>query len=289
MEGFDAVIDVPVRWGDLDAQGHVNNALVTDYLQEARAGFLRDGENRHLIGGGVVVVGHQVEYRRPIDFAADPVQVGIGVTDVGASRFRVAYRLEQDGQACVVASSTLCPFDFETQRPRRLTADERAWFDDHLIEAPEFRPLAAPHLRGRGFEHDLRVRWSDLDAYGHVNNVKYFDYVQEARIAMTTVLDPTTARDGREMLWLVVRQDVDYLAQMGSRIEPYAVLTAPVAVGRTSATFAAEVVDPERTTANGEPWVTARARTVLVCADLSGRPQPLPERTAALLGESLVG
>ncbi len=28
--------DVAPRWGDLDAQGHVNNSLVADYLQEAR-------------------------------------------------------------------------------------------------------------------------------------------------------------------------------------------------------------------------------------------------------------
>ena len=36
--------------------------------------------------------------------------------------------------------------------------------------------------RGRGTRLPMRVRWSDVDAYGHVNNVKYFEYFQEARI-----------------------------------------------------------------------------------------------------------
>ena len=34
----------PLRWGDLDAQGHVNNAVVVDYLQEARVAFLLSGD-----------------------------------------------------------------------------------------------------------------------------------------------------------------------------------------------------------------------------------------------------
>ena len=34
--------------------------------------------------------------------------------------------------------------------------------------------------------YDAHVRFSDVDVYGHVNNVKYFEYYQEARIAMIT-------------------------------------------------------------------------------------------------------
>ena len=53
---------------------------------------------------------------------------------------------------------------------------------------------AASGRRGWAGAHPLRtwlgVRWSDLDSYGHVNNVKFYDYVQEARVAiMTATLD----------------------------------------------------------------------------------------------------
>lgn len=277
------VAHVPLRWADLDAQGHVNNAKVVDLLQEARASMMRTGRAPSMLGGGVVVAGQQVSYLRPIAYAGESVEVEVGVATAGASRFTVAYEVRQDGVPCAQALTTLCPFDFTTQRPRRLTADERAALADDLAPAVELSPLAAPHLHGRGHRYDLVVRWSDLDAYGHVNNVRYFDYVQEARVAMTTAADPSMARGGATMLWLVARQDVDNLAQMDSRAEPFAVHTAPVALGRTSATFACEVTDPAR-----EHLVLARARTVLVCAGLDGRPQPLPEHTRAVLEGLLV-
>ena len=58
----------PLRWGDMDAQGHVNNAAYVDYLQEARVDFLLSGSPvlHEMLNTGVVVLSHQVEYLRPI-------------------------------------------------------------------------------------------------------------------------------------------------------------------------------------------------------------------------------
>ena len=42
-------VRVPLRWVDLDAQGHANNAAIVDYLQEARVDFLLTGPNAHLL------------------------------------------------------------------------------------------------------------------------------------------------------------------------------------------------------------------------------------------------
>ena len=60
----------PMRWGDMDAQGHVNNAAYLDYLQEARVAFLLSGSPvlHHLLDSGVLVINHQLEYVRPIIF-----------------------------------------------------------------------------------------------------------------------------------------------------------------------------------------------------------------------------
>ncbi|MGH3317205.1 MAG: acyl-CoA thioesterase, partial [Nocardioidaceae bacterium] len=41
---------------------------------------------------------------------------------------------------------------------------------------------------GKAHRYSCRVRWSDVDSYGHVNNVKYFEYFQEARIAFLSHL-----------------------------------------------------------------------------------------------------
>lgn len=286
------------RWGDLDAQGHVNNALVADYLQEARADFLMAGPNRHLLGGGVVVVAHQLEYLSPIEFTGTPVEVSLWPVKVGAARFELAYLARHEGREVFRARTVLCPFDFASQHPRRLTPEERGHFTSLVGDDLEMRKLPLVHLEGRGHEFGFLVRWSDLDSYGHVNNVCFYDYLQEARVAMTTQADPSMARQGTagvevpepmgpQRMWLVARQDVDYLAQMGHRAEGYVVRTAVAAIGNSSVTLAAEVVDPLHDQPHGGR-VHVRGRTVLVCADEQGRPAPLPDHTRAALGDWLV-
>ncbi|SJN45769.1 acyl-CoA thioesterase [Luteococcus japonicus] len=283
MDRAVVTLDVPVRWTDLDLQGHVNNTLVAEYLQEARTALMEAGPNSHMVSGGIVVVGHSVEYLRSIGFGEQPLVAQVGVFGVGASRFNAKYELWQGGELCARATTALCPFDFDAQRPRRLTVGERAWFVEVAGEAPESRPLSVPALEGRGHVHPFQVRWGDVDRYGHVNNVRHFDYVQEARIAATTSADPSMRRDGGQVRWVVARQDVDYVGQISHRMQPYAVHTTIAGLGRTSYTLAAEIVDP---LADGQ--VLARARTVQVCTDASGVKRELPQSTREALGRMLV-
>lgn len=266
-------VTCPLRWSDLDAQGHVNNAVVVDYLQEARVHFLRSGPASQLLDDGVVVVGHQVEYRKAIDYADDGVEIELGVASLGAAKLEIGYEIRQGGDLCVRARTVLCPFDFEEQRPIRLAPGYREFFEGHRFEAEPLRDLDAPSLAGRGTPVELPVRWTDLDSYAHVNNAKVFDYIQQARISATTQWDPTMARAGSkdsQYMWLVARQDVDYVAQIDHRIEPYETRVAPVSLGSTSIVLASEIVDPS----NGTVFV--RARTILVCADLDMKKTELP-------------
>ena len=87
------VYHCPMRWGDMDAQGHVNNAAYVDYLQEARVHFLlsRAAGGTDLLDSGVLVVSHQVEYLRPIGFGDRPLTIKLWVDAVGGSRFAIGY------------------------------------------------------------------------------------------------------------------------------------------------------------------------------------------------------
>ena len=270
-----AVIQVPLRWVDLDAQGHVNNAVIADYLQEARVRFLLEGANAALLGNGTLVVGHQVEYLAPVEFRNEPVEVRLWVGEVGASRFTIGYEVVQCGVVAARARTVLCIFDFATGRPRRMTPDERGWFAAHSSRLEPLRPLGAWRPGEQAHVAPLTVRWTDLDAYGHVNNVRFFDFVAEARVHMSSEADPAgnrmSAAAEAGYLWMVVRQDVDYLAQLDHRLEPYQSRVAVADIGRTSMTLVAEVTDPAAGT------VHARARTVLVCGDRAGRPIPVPD------------
>ncbi|MGK5643542.1 acyl-CoA thioesterase, partial [Streptomyces sp. URMC 126] len=76
------------------------------------------------------------------------------------------------------------PFDLAGGGLRRLDAGERAGLQAVLEPPVPLRPLPRTAVVEPASHYPLSVRWSDLDSYGHVNNVKYFDYVQEARIVL---------------------------------------------------------------------------------------------------------
>lgn len=277
---------VQLRWTDLDAQGHVNNVMVADYLQQARAQFLMSGPAHALLENGCVVVSHQIAYRASIEYSDDPLEVELCISDLGAARFVVAYRLVQDGRLCVEARTVLCPFDFETQLPRRLNAVERDYLRGYLGEADPLPEVVAPQLSGRGTSLEVWTRWSDPDRYGHVNNVRFLDFMLAGRIDMTTRADPSMARVGmgnpQAVQWLIARQDIDYLTQLDFRLTPYQVLTAPVKLGTSSVVLASEIIDPNDGT------VHARARVILVCADADFNKRPLPEPAREALSALLV-
>ena len=276
----------PLRWSDLDAQGHVNNAHIIDYMQEARVAFFRSGSTSALLDSGIVVVGHQVEYSSAIEYSTDGVDIELTVATLGGARFEVAYDIVQDSRHVARARTVLCPYDFDKGRPTRLTDADRQFLASAQAEVPPLRAIPEAPLRGRGTVTDLFVRWSDHDSFGHVNNAKMYDYFQQARIEVTSQWDPTMARAGAgdsQYMWLVARQDVDYVSQLAHRLTPYGVRTAPVTMGTSSMTLSVEVFDPQGDT------IFARGRTVLVCADTQLRPVPLPDSIREKLTPHLIG
>ena len=253
----------PRRWGDLDAQGHLNNAVYLDHLQDARIAFLHAGAPglADMLQTGVLVVAHQVEYLAPVGHSAEPLVVSTWIDVLGASRFVVGYEVFDGETLAARARTTLVPFDLAVGRVRRLSAIERAAFEAYLDPSEPLRPLPKVAVGQGAARYPLTVRWSDLDAFGHVNNVKFYDYVQEARVAiMISTLDWSAG-----VVWSIVRQDLEHLAPLDLRPEPYEVATSVVAIGTRSFTLAAEIRDPASGT------VYARARTVAV------GPHPLDE------------
>ena len=246
----------PTRWGDMDAQGHINNAAYVDYLQEARVDFLLAGppEGQALLDDGVLVVSHQVEYLRPINFSDRPLLINLWVDQIGGSRFTIGYDVFDGEDLAARARSGLVPFDLARNALRRLSAAERAMLTPHLAPAEPLRSVAKARSTGHDHHFPLRVRWSDLDSYGHVNNVKYYDYIQEARIAL---INDTVGWQSDDV-WMVARQDVEYRLPLDFRPEPYEVGTFVSAVGSRSFTLEAAIRDP----ASGTAYATARTVAV---------------------------
>lgn len=266
---------IPTRWSDLDAQGHVNNGAYLDYLQETRVEFLHGSPAQSLLDEGVVVVRHQLEYQRPISYHDQPLAVRMVVASLGAARFELAYDIHDQGELALRARTTCCPFDFITQRPRRLRPAERGRLEASLFDVPPLAELPRPALGGAGHAYPLKVRWSDQDQYRHVNNVLTCDFFQEARLQLMLASQQVRPPGQDEQyLWFMVRQDLNYVGQIDYRPEPYCIRTAITKIGTTSFTAHAELRD----SADPASPLLASNQAVLVCGDVrTGRPVSLTD------------
>ncbi len=258
-----------MRWADLDLLGHVNNVVYVDYLQEARADMMRSlrpavqGEEDARLVEGIVVVRYEVSYQAPLTFRLSSISIECWVTEIRAASFTMAYEIfdeTPDGRVVHLRASTvLTPYVFTTERPRRLSAEEKETLGAYLEEATQ-APSAkiAPLDPWEPGHYPLHVRFSDVDVYGHVNNVKYFEYFQEARIPMMERLGrELTGADGMHVV--VAQADVDYRAPILFRLEPYDVHSRITHVGSKSFTIESEIRDGDA--------LLSRARVVLVFFD----------------------
>lgn len=122
------------------------------------------------------------------------------------------------------------------------------------------------------------VRFTDLDAMGHVNNAVYLTYLEQAR--NDCYLELTGRRDilGEDggLDFVVARAEIDYRAPVHHG-ESVTVTIRPEAVGRSSFTWTYVAT-------NGAGAQVATARTVLVAYDWDRRTKkPLDPRVAELM------
>lgn len=117
-----------LRWGDMDAFGHVNNVVFAQYLEQARVDLMFDAATgERLFADGVVVAELSLRYRTPLVYRPAPVPIDLWVSEIGNASFAFEYRIaDDDGPVYVTARSVQVPYDLAEGRPRRLNADERA-------------------------------------------------------------------------------------------------------------------------------------------------------------------
>jgi acyl-CoA thioester hydrolase len=123
--------DVALRWSDMDAFGHVNNARFLTLYEEARVALMftaaRDAGLASL-EAGVVIFRHEIDYLRPVDYR-EPSRVELWISEIRPSRFVVDYEFFADGTLASRAKSVCVPFDLAAGRPRRLSDDERKYLE----------------------------------------------------------------------------------------------------------------------------------------------------------------
>ncbi|KUN32244.1 MULTISPECIES: acyl-CoA thioesterase [Streptomyces] len=123
----------PLRWADMDAYGHVNNVVFLRYLEEARIDFLFRPDKDFKQGS--VVARHEIDYKRQLVHRHEPVDIELWVTEIKAASFTLAYEVKDGDLVYVRASTVIVPFDFDAQRPRRITAEEREFLQEYTDTA----------------------------------------------------------------------------------------------------------------------------------------------------------
>lgn len=276
--------ECPIRWADLDLLGHVNNVIYVDYLQEARIDMLltHAPDSRATdLAEGVVVVSHDVQYLLPLTFRPEPVMIDSWVSEIKAATFTMVYEVyDETPQGRLVylrAKTVLTPYVFAEERPRRLNADEKAILTGFLGDDPlPATPQVTPARRFEENLYPLRTRFSDVDVYGHVNNVKYFEFFQEARISTMQRIGESITDDVSHVPMVLAQMNVDYRTPILFRPEPYDVYSWVSHVGNSSFVIESEILDGAR--------ILSRARVVMVTFDpVTQKAAPAPEAYRELL------
>ena len=129
MSEFKYFYPIEVRYGDLDPQGHVNNAKYLTYMEQARVGYLRHlgmWNGGSFLSIGIILADLQITFREPILFE-HPIRVGVRTTRLGNKSFDVAHSIEnsQDGIIFATCKIVLVAYDYHSSKTIPIPASWR--------------------------------------------------------------------------------------------------------------------------------------------------------------------
>jgi len=123
MDHLPFVTPIQVRWRDIDAKNHVNNATIVTYLETARTELWRQR-----FGGGIdipfVVARVEVDFRRQLTID-DDVRIGLWVEDLKGASYVFAYRIEAGGERAAEARTVMAHIG-PKGKPTRIGQEMRA-------------------------------------------------------------------------------------------------------------------------------------------------------------------
>ncbi len=122
---FETTIDV--RYRDIDAMGHVNNAVYASYLEQTRIDYFRDLLGVDLSRVGAVLATLSIDYERPVELSDGEVTVSLDVPEIGESSLPMEYELYRpDGERVATAETVQVAFDKEKQESTAIPDEWRA-------------------------------------------------------------------------------------------------------------------------------------------------------------------
>jgi acyl-CoA thioester hydrolase len=101
-----------VRFRDLDAMGHVNNAVFLTYIESARVAFLQHlGAAATVQDMSIIVARIEIDFRVPVGFG-DEVDISVRTSRFGGKSFDLDYDLRVGDTVVAEAKSVLVAYDY---------------------------------------------------------------------------------------------------------------------------------------------------------------------------------
>ena len=120
MSSFRFFHPITVRYGDLDPQGHVNNAGFITYLEHARVNYIRQlglWDGKSFLEIGFILARVEMDFKKPI-LMTDAVEVGVKVSRLGNKSLDMDYLIRESktGQIFAEGRTIQVAYDYETQK-----------------------------------------------------------------------------------------------------------------------------------------------------------------------------
>jgi acyl-CoA thioester hydrolase len=109
VEGFPFVHRETVRFRDLDGMGHVNNAVFSTYLEQARLAWFGTSDTLPL--SDVILARTEIDFRSPVA-VGETVEIGVRASRLGTKSFELEYELQAGGRLVAEAKSVLVGYDY---------------------------------------------------------------------------------------------------------------------------------------------------------------------------------
>jgi acyl-CoA thioester hydrolase len=124
---------IEIRWRDIDAYGHVNNAVYLNYLEEARDAWVQQVLGKLTETWDFVLARVAIDFRQELTQDDEAIVVRCELDSIGRASLRTKETvLKLDGTVSAVSESVIVPRDPDLGRSRPLTEDERAALEREL-------------------------------------------------------------------------------------------------------------------------------------------------------------
>jgi len=151
-------VPIRLRWSDLDAYAHVNNAEMLRLLEEARIqafwtndepGQAETGQSTAVLDGRpgaatlTLIARLEIEYLYPIPYLRQPIDIQLWIGKLGGASLDVCYEVwspagQEPAQLYARATTTIVMVDAATERPRKINPVERDAWAPYLDEPLSF-------------------------------------------------------------------------------------------------------------------------------------------------------